>query len=260
MLLDSQGGYFVRLRSVVALSLVPIQYIINWPVYALDWVGSSFSSHKALVTENAELRAQNLLLQVRMQKLLSLEQENMHLRALLKSSEQLEGEVLVAQILNIDPKPFTHQVIINKGQKDGVYLGQPVLDASGVMGQVIGITPISSHVQLITDNKSAIPVQSNRTGFRSVARGIRAQSVLELMYVPESADIKVGDTMVTSGLGGRFPPGYPVGTVNRIEQIPGQHFSNIYLKPSAHFDRSRQVLVYWADTEKAQPLSESKHE
>ena len=199
------------------------------------------SSHSELVEENARLSAHNLILKQRLQKMASLYAQNVRLRELLNSSQLVDDEVLVAELIGIDPDPQIRQVLINKGDLEKVYPGQPLLDASGVMGQVVQTTPLTSRVILITDKNSRTPVQVNRNGFRAIAAGMGGE--LELLHVPGTTDIKVGDLLVTSGMGQRFPVGYPVAEVVEVVEDPGQPFLSIRARPLARLNHSRLVML-----------------
>lgn len=243
--MDHQFNYFTRTRATLSFVVAPMQYLVDRPVEFIRWVQTSFTTQQGLLVENAQLRARQLLLYAKLQKVLALESENQQLRALLRSSENIHNKVTVAQLLAVDLAPYTQQIIIDKGEKDGVYVGQPVLDAYGVMGQVISVGPMNSRVLLITDPRSAIPVQNNRNGNRAIATGLGFDGVLELINVPITTDFRKGDYMVTSGLGGNYPPGYPVGIINNVKLSPGDRFVNLSVKPTAHVNQSRQVLLVW---------------
>ncbi len=233
------------MRSGLSWVVAPMQYFVDRPINLLRWVETSFTAQQNLLIENAQLRARQLLLYAKLQKVVALEHENDQLRALLKSSMNIHDKVTVAQLLAVDLAPYTQQIIIDKGGRDGVYVGQPVLDAYGVMGQVIGVAPINSRVLLITDPRSAVPVQSSRNGNRAIAAGLGFNGVLELINVPITIDFRKGDYLVTSGLGGNYPPGYPVGIINNVKLSQGGRFANISVMPSAHVNQSRQVLLVW---------------
>ncbi|HEY7841920.1 MAG TPA: rod shape-determining protein MreC, partial [Gammaproteobacteria bacterium] len=173
------------------------------------------------------------------------EEENRRLRELLESSIQLRERVLVAELLAVEMEPFRRQVVINKGRREGAYDGQPVVDAGGIMGQIIHVGPFSSTVLLITDPSHALPVQVNRNGLRAIAVGTGRDNVLLLEHLPTNADIKRGDLVVSSGLGHRFPRGYPVGTIADIGLEPGESFARVEVTPSAQLGRSREVLLVW---------------
>lgn len=247
MTFDHRQHHLENFRAGLSVLVYPLQYVVNLPVSAGSWVGETLSSRSKLLEENAHLRVQQLLLKTQLQKLSAIEAENIRLRELLQSSKRVSERVLIAEILAVDLDPFARQVVINKGNKFNVYDGQPVLDADGVMGQVVHVNPLTSTVMLITDANQAIPVEVNRNGLRAIAFGTGAQTSLDLPNIPNNADIVVGDLLVTSGLGGRFPPGYPVGHVTSIKKDVALPYANVTVEPSAALDRSREVLLVWPD-------------
>ncbi|WP_185057566.1 rod shape-determining protein MreC, partial [Pseudomonas chlororaphis] len=213
---------------------------------------SQFGSRTELVAENEKLKTENLLLQGRMQKLAALTEQNVRLRELLNSSALVNEKVEVAELIGMDPNPFTHRIIINKGERDGVVLGQPVLDARGLMGQVVELMPYTSRVLLLTDTTHSIPVQVNRNGLRAIASGTGNPERLELRHVADTADIKEGDLLVSSGLGQRFPAGYPVATVKEVIHDSGQPFAIVRAVPTAALNRSRYLLLVFSDNRTAE--------
>jgi rod shape-determining protein MreC len=245
MIVDKRMDSFTTIRSALVTPLTPIHYLVSWPSRAFYQVKYFISTQKQLLIENKQLKAEQLQLQLKLQYLAALRRENNDLRELLKTSLEVPGKSLVADLLSIDPEPYNKQVIINKGSRDGVYIGQPVFDAFGVMGQVMQITPVSSRVLLINDPHSGVGVQSSRNGVRAIVAGDSYTGKIKLLYVPKTADIQPGDVFMTSGLGDHYPQGYPVGIVKTVSQDPGQPFSIIYLEPKAHLDTSRQVLLIW---------------
>lgn len=236
---------FASIRAALSLPVAPFQYLVSWPSQFVDSMKSVISTHDNLVKENLKLKTDQLMLRSQLQRLLAIESENNYLKSLLQSSHQVKGKTLIAELLAIDFEPFVNQVILNKGTRDGVYVGQPVLDANGVMGQVIQVGPITSRVLLINDPHSGIAVQNARNGMRAIAAGDSYSGKLHLMYVPKTADIRMGDTFITSGLGDHYPEGYPVGKVLAVSKDPAHQFASVYLQPSAHLDSSRQVLLVW---------------
>jgi rod shape-determining protein MreC len=216
----------------------------------VHWLNASVTTQRHLVHENEELRVREILLQSRLQKLLSLEEENAHLRQLLQSTAEVSGRVQVARLLAVSLDPNLQQVVLNKGSNDQVYQGQPVLDAFGVMGQVIGVGPLTSKLLLITDKLSAVPVEDYRNGIRAVAVGLGSSGQLALMNVPNENDIQPGDLFVTSGLGLCYPVGYPVGIVSKIQQGNDSPTEKILLTPMAHLDQTEQVLLVWPNKTK----------
>jgi rod shape-determining protein MreC len=245
LVVDQRFHHLQQLRSALAFLTYPLHYLADLPFTASHWLGETTSSREALMSQNRELRDQILHLRAELQKYESLQAENMRLRDLVDSSFKVGDRVLVAELSSVDLDPYKQQVIINKGAASGAYEGQPVLDAHAVMGQVINVTPFSSTVLLITDTSHALPVQVLRNGLRTIAVGTGRISELKLPYLPTNSDIVEGDLLVTSGLGGKFPPGYPVATVTKIDRSPDAPFSDVLAQPRAHLDRSREVLLVW---------------
>lgn len=226
---------------------------IAWPVETLAQLPAGVSSlaqklasRTAVLKENEALRREHLLLNARLQKLVALEAENRRIRSLLQSARKLDERMLIAQIVATSPDPYRHYLKLNKGSVDGVFIGQALVDAQGIMGQITEVFPLTSVALLITDPNHGIPVEIARNGLRTIAHG-QGGGGLSLPYLPSNADIKNGDELVSSGLGGRFPAGYPVGRVTGIEHQPGEHFLDIHATPAAHMDRGREVLLVWSE-------------
>ncbi|MCH8550890.1 MAG: rod shape-determining protein MreC [Natronospirillum sp.] len=243
LLADWRFAQLEYVRQGVSATLAPIRLVASIPSSIADWASRSVASRASLIEENAQLRAQLFVLERRSQQMISLEIENRRLRQLLNATEVLEDRFISAELIGVDPDPFTHHVILNRGTRDNVYVGQPVIDANGLVGQVIEVDPFTSRVLLIGDANHAVPVQVNRNGVRTTVTGTGDLTELSLMFVPETADIQEGDLLVTSGLGGRFPMGYPVAEVSRVERIPGAQFSEVRARPLAELDRTRHVLL-----------------
>jgi rod shape-determining protein MreC len=242
---DSQFTFLSPVKDLLSLCLTPIQYTASFPSELFDIVATDFSTKKELIIENNRLKEKEFLLQAQVQKLVFLEEENEKLKTLLGATTKINEKVLAAQLLAVDFSNLNKQVVLNRGKNDNAYIGQPVLDAYGFMGQVISADSISSRVLLITDSQSAIPVMNVRSGLRSVAIGIGLPNTLELAYVSDTADVKAGDLFVTSNLGLRLPEGYPVGVVNTVGHVAGERFAKVILTPSAKVDSSRYVLMIW---------------
>lgn len=236
---------FASVRAALSLPVAPFQYIVSWPSRFINSLKSTIVSHDDLVKENLRLKADQLLLRSQLQRLLAIESENNYLKALLQSSHQVKGKTLIAELLAVDTEPFVKKVLLDKGTRDNVYNGQPVLDANGVMGQVIEVGPITSRVLLINDPHSGVSVQNARNGARAIAVGDSYSGKMHLMYVAKTADIRTGDIFITSGLGDHYPEGYPVGKVLSVSKDPAHQFATVLLQPSAHLDSSRQVLLVW---------------
>jgi len=241
--LDSRLNTFSSIRSNLSIVTYPVQVVAALPSEISDWLTETFQNRTQLKARNAELETNNLLNSQRLQKLENLERENMRLRELLGSSFRLRDRVKVAEIVTVDLDPFSPQVVIDKGERDDVFTGQAVLDATGVMGQVVSMNPLSSHVILLTNPSHAIPVQLNRNGLRAIVTGRGVNELLQIDFLPHNADIRVGDLLVTSGLGGVFPVGYPVGTVTTVGFPQGKAFAEISVKPAAQIATSRDVLL-----------------
>jgi rod shape-determining protein MreC len=242
MFVDYRYAQFQPLRRTLALIVFPIQKIVDFPFSAAQNFGGFLATHNTLLAENKRLKDEQLLQLAKLQKLAALEKENEHLHELLRSGTQVSENMLVASIINIDPDPFTHQVIINKGKEDGVFQGQTIIDAHGVLGTIIAVNDFESRAMLVTDASHAVPVEDVRNGVRAIAVGTGSRT-LELRHVPKSLDIEVGDMLITSGLGGRFPTGFPVGKVTDVKRDRGKPFATIVLQPAANLDRGGHILL-----------------
>lgn len=248
------------LHSLLSTLTLPIEYTIAWPTKLVNNVNSALTSHHSLLIENSRLRAEHLLLHAQLQRLSLLEEENAQLRALLRSAPQTHSsKILVAQQLSASADPFVHEVMLDVGKNQGVFIGQAILDSQGVMGQITHVTPLTSRALLITDTRSAVPVQNARTGQRSILVGSGLSDTLQLKHTPETADIKVGDKLICSGLGGYFPAAYPVGSVQKITRQKGESFATIIVTPFARLDH-HQVLLIWPNQAVTPPQTESKPE
>jgi rod shape-determining protein MreC len=202
-------------------------------------------SYSQLQAENTALKQQTLLHKTDLLKLATLEKENIRLRALLEKSYKLGEQVMVAELIAVNQAPYEHIVVVDKGTHFGIHSKQPVLDANGVVGQVIRALPLSSEVMLITDPNHAISVEVSRNGLRTIAVGSGQYNRLNLPFLPNNADIVPGDLLITSGLDGTFPQGYPVAIVDKFIQQPNKPFADIFATPVAHLDRDREVLITW---------------
>ncbi len=247
MTLDHRGPQLEVVRGALGTLLYPIQVLVDVPIRTGHWLAENLTSRGQLLEENARLRRDQLVLSSRLEKYEELEAENHRRRNLLESSEKVGERVLIAELMSVDMDPFSRRIVLNKGSRDGVREGQSLIDSRGVMGQIVHVGPFTSNALLITDPSHALPVQVNRNGLRAVAIGTGPLNRLRLSHVTNDADIEEGDTLVTSGLGGRFPRGYPVGTVVRVERDQGRPFASIVVEPSAELERNREVLLVWSD-------------
>ena len=243
MAMDHRGKYVPKVRSIAENAVEPFYHLVEWPVTATRDLIDRFESRKKLRRQVETLQEQLLLQQADLQRLDTLHEENRRLRALFEGSETLTFEYHFAELLRVDLDPFSHKVLIDQGSSDGVTVGQAVIDGAGVMGQVEDVHLHFSNVRLISDPNHALPVQINRTGLRTVAFGSGTTDSLNLPNVPLEADIRAGDLIVTSGLGDRFPGGYPVALVTEIDRETGRPFAHVQAQPLAALDRGREVLL-----------------
>ncbi len=241
------------IQSRLSVIASPFYWLADLPERIGDIGSENMQSRSTLLSENKQLKAEALLLKGKTQKLASLEAENVRLRALLNSAPLVGDTVLVGEMIGMSPNPMRHEIIINKGSDDGLYPGQPVIDSQGLMGQLIDVGPNLSRALLITDALHALPVQVNRNGVRGIAEGTGLLDQLELLHVAATTDIVEGDLLVSSGLGGVFPVGYPVGVITEVSIDPGQPFATVKARPSALLDRSRHMLLVFTNRQLAEP-------
>ncbi|WP_323973793.1 rod shape-determining protein MreC [Aeromonas hydrophila] len=244
---DSRFGVFSHVRVYLSSLVSPLQYMANAPGIMLDTMSTQVQTRAGLIEQTKQQEQQLFTLRSRLLKMDHLEHENQRLRELLGSPVHKESRKMVAELLSVDSDPFSHQVLINKGALDGVYNGQPVINDQGVIGQVLHVGSTTSRVLLITDSSHGIPVRVLRNDLRAIASGSGELDKLELRNLPRNTDVQVGDLLVTSGLGGRFPEGYPVATVTRSDYVEGKPFAQVEAKPLVALDRLRYLLLLWTD-------------
>jgi len=213
---------------------------------ATRWAEGNLRDRATLRAENEALRESELDTRARLQQLAALEAENARLRALLDSSAKVADRVLVSEIMSVDLDRFHHRILIDKGTHHGAFRGQALLSADGIVGQITRAEPFTSEAILISDPSHALPVEINRNGLRAIAVGSGDLTRLSLPFLPNNADVEVGDLLVSSGLGGAFPAGYPVAVVRSIERDPGEPFANVSAEPTAALNRTREVLLVWS--------------
>ncbi len=243
---EHQNSQLGGVRTTLSIFVDPLKYLVSLPNTVLDHLSDSVVTYQALKTENDRLREEQLVHQTRMLKFAALEKENIRLRALLENSFKLGEQVLVAELLSVNMAPYEHIVVVNKGTRFGVHPQQPVLDANGVVGQVFRALPFTSEIMLITDPNHAIPVQVNRNGLLTIAVGSGQLNRLILPFLPSNAEIRPGDLLITSGLGGTFPQGYPVAVVDEFTAQPNKAFATITATPKASLDRNRELMIVWS--------------
>lgn len=254
LFIDQHNPRLLKLRAALSYVVYPVLSTVNLPFEFFSNLKSSAISYIELREENKHLKEQQFISDGKLLKFAALEKENIRLRSLLQSSYKIGEQVLVAEILSVNLVPFDHVVLVNKGSRFGLHLKQPVLDAQGVVGQVVRTSPLTSEVMLITDPNHAIPVQINRNGLRTIAVGTGQLNRLILPFLPNNADVQPGDLLITSGMGGTFPQGYPVAVVERVEAQPHRPFALISATPKAALDKIREVLIVWSDS-KSVPLN-----
>jgi rod shape-determining protein MreC len=248
MVADHRFNQLEQVRGFLSGAIAPLRYAVDLPARFLGWSSDQVRSREELIERVNALERENLRLRARQLKFETIRSENERLRTLLDSTSDRDERVLVAELLSVALDPYRQQVVVNQGERDGVYAGQPLIDAYGVMGQIINTGPFTATALLISDPNHALPVQINRNGLRTIAEGTGEPDRLELRYIPNNADVRVGDRVVSSGLGGRFPPNYPVATVMEVERRPGEPFARVIAAPQAHLDRSREVLLVWPES------------
>ncbi len=253
MVADHRQHHLAMIRDGVAALAYPVQWAVQAPVQAWAAMSESFATRSRVEAENVKLAADNLVLRLKLMRFESLEQENQRLRAVRESSARVVQRSLVAEIVRVDLDPFRQRVLINKGSRADLFRGQAAIDANGIFGQVTRVGPFSAEIILISDPEHAIPVQVNRTGARSIALGTGRSGLLTLPYLPQNTDVIVGDLLVSSGLGGVYPPGYPVGKVTAVTRDSGQPLLEVEAKPLAGLDSDPEVLLVWFDNEVMEP-------
>lgn len=248
MWLDHRENHLDAVRKAVSAAVYPIQIIVDAPSRLWTWLRESSESRNDLQLENSRLRTEALISKGRIQELAALRAENQRLRAMLDARAQVPGEVRVAEIMSVDANPYRHNIVLDIGSNDGVYDGQAIVDASGVVGQVIETGLTTSQAILISDPDHTLPVVVNRNGLRTVAFGTGEFDRLDLPFLANNADIRAGDLLVTSGLGGAFPSGYPVAIVNSVTRVPREPFADVTATPAAALDQVREVMLIWTRT------------
>ncbi len=253
MLLDRRNGHLDAVRQTIGAAVYPLQITVDAPSRLWNRMRDGSASRNRLRLENSRLQIESLVSKGQIQELAALRAENDRLRALLDARERVRGEVRVAEIMSVDANPYRHNIVLDIGRRDDVYDGQTIIDANGVVGQVIETGLFTSQAILISDPDHALPVEVNRNGLRTIAFGTGAFDRLDLPFLPNNADIRSGDLLVTSGLGGAFPPGYPVATVGMVNRIPQEPFADVVATPAAALNQVREVMLIWHRPSAAEP-------
>jgi rod shape-determining protein MreC len=258
IIVDKRYDHLGKIRRLLSVVAYPVQIAVASPFEGWHWFRDSVTTRDALRADKTKLEAELRVAQFRLQRYEALEAETQRLRALRENTAGVTDRFLIGDVMNVDLDAFRERVLVDKGASDGIYVGQAVLDSGGVFGQVARVGQLTSEVILVSDAAHAIPVQINRNGLRTVAVGTGDTNRLKLPYLPTSADVIAGDLLVTSGLGGGFPAGYPVGTIAEVKRDPAQSLADIEVKPAAALDRSRELLFVWLKTQEAELLPPPK--
>jgi rod shape-determining protein MreC len=245
IIFDKRYDHLGEIRRFLSVVAYPVQIAVASPFQGWDWFRESVSSRETLRADKAKLEAELRLANFRLQRYEALEAESQRLRALRENTAGVANRFIIGNIMDLDIDAFRERVLVDKGARDGVFVGQAVLDAGGVFGQVARVGELTSEVILVSDGTHAVPVQINRNGLRTIAVGTGDMTRLKLPYLSTSADVIAGDLLVTSGLGGGFPAGYPVGTITEVKRDPAQSLAEVDVRPAAALDRSREVMFVW---------------
>jgi rod shape-determining protein MreC len=256
MVVDHRQHELTVIRTGLSAAAWPLQMLVHSPGAAWDWLTASFATRARLLAENDSLRAAARENDLRLLRLDAIQQENLRLRALLNAAPRDAEKAQVASVLRVDLDPLRQRVLVDRGLRDGVTRGQPVIDGTGVFGQISNVGPMAAEIILLSDPTHAVPVQIERNGLRTIAVGTGDPRRLSLPYLPRTADVKVDDLLVSSGLGGVFPAGFPVGRVVEVKRDPSQPLATVSAEPAATLDRDREVLLLWVEPQPALPPAE----
>jgi len=240
---DQRNNYLSILRNSIAIAIYPLQSAVEIPSRLANWFDLRIKSKEILIQENQNLLSQQKINSSILQRYESLEQENERLKQILNAANNLDNKVEITRIISVNVNPYRHTIVIDKGERDGVYNGQVLLDADGVIGQILHTNFLTSEAILISDSDHALPVEINRNGLRTIVLGNGSFTKLDVPYIPNNADIEIGDLLVTSGLGGKFPSGYPVAKVDFIESDLSEQFYKVSAKPIAYLNQVREVML-----------------
>ncbi len=241
--MDYKSSRLEGVRSLLSVVVHPIQQLVSLPMAITNQTFQLFVSYDQLKEINKKLIQAANLRTAGLMKLKVLEDDNIRLRAITGKSQSMGEQVLVAELIRATPFPYEHSILVDKGQSLGVKKTQPVLDTNGIIGQVTRANPLSSQIMLITDPSHAVAVEIERNGLRTLAFGTGRYNQLKLPYLPNDADVREGDILITSGLGGTFPRGYPVATIKKIAEVVSKPFADIVAEPIAQLDKIRDILI-----------------
>ncbi len=254
IIVDKRYDHLGKIRRLLSVVAYPVEVAVASPFEGWNWFRDSVTTRDVLRADKAKLEAELRMAQFRLQRYEALEAETQRLRALRDNTANVTDRFVIGDVMNVDLDAFRERVLVDKGAGDGIYVGQAVLDSGGVFGQVARVGQLTSEVILVSDAAHAIPVQINRNGLRTIAVGTGESNRLKLPYLPTSADVVAGDLLVTSGLGGGFPAGYPVGTIAEVKRDPAQSLADVDVKPAAALNRSKELLFVWLKPQAAELL------
>ena len=254
IIVDKRYDHLGKIRRLLSVVAYPVEVAVASPFEGWNWFRDSVTTRDVLRADKAKLEAELRMAQFRLQRYEALEAETQRLRALRDNTANVTDRFVIGDVMNVDLDAFRERVLVDKGAGDGIYVGQAVLDSGGVFGQVARVGQLTSEVILVSDAAHAIPVQINRNGLRTIAVGTGESNRLKLPYLPTSADVIAGDLLVTSGLGGGFPAGYPVGTIAEVKRDPAQSLADVDVKPAAALNRSKELLFVWLKPQAAELL------
>ena len=257
MALDARFNYLSQIRQAFIAALHPLEVMANAPSAWTRDGKKYFSAHNHLIQENYALKEQAFEQKVMLQRLNTVQAENLHLRSLLNGNIPIQPKAVLGEISHMGRDPFSHVVVVNRGSQHRIKAGQAVVDSKGVIGQVTRVYPFTSEVTLITDKTLSIPIQIERNQLRAIAFG-EGNNTLDIPFLPTNVDIRIGDKLVTSGIDGIYPSGLAVATVTNILQNPESPFAKIISTPVAEVSNHLQLLLLEVPEEKlAEPLPET---
>ncbi|MCP4930088.1 MAG: rod shape-determining protein MreC, partial [Gammaproteobacteria bacterium] len=243
MVMDHHNQHLINVRTTLAVLLHPVEILVSAPFDISHNISESLATRSELTANNRRLNQEALVQNARLQRMAALEAENARLRALLDSTTKVGDNIIIAEIVSVDMNPYRNMILINKGGQDGAYVGQALIDANGIVGQITRDRLYSAEAMLVTDVDHALPIELARNRLRTIAVGTGELNRLSLPFLPSNADVREGDLLISSGLGGTFPSGYPVGVIRQINSTTGQAFLEIDAEPAAALNRIREVLL-----------------
>jgi rod shape-determining protein MreC len=260
LVVDHRDNHLDTVRKAIGATVYPLRVVVDAPVSTWNWLRETTTSRSDLQSENDRLNVERLLTHARLQQFAALEAENSRLLAMLDATKRVRNQVRVAKIMSVSTDPFQHDLVIDKGSRDGVYDGQPMINDQGVVGQIVETGLLSSQGILISDPDHALPIEVNRNGLRTVAIGTGSYDLLNLPFVSNSADIEVDDLLVTSGLGGAFPRGYPVAEITSVIRNPQEPFAEVTARPIVALDQVRELMLIWDHKDDSEDTGNSDSE